>query len=121
MAGNNPRRSRGGWAYPDAGRAAISSRALGTEFILATCARSNRAPTDRGRTTTAGLNAPPYYGTSARLFVSSTTLATNSATGITVCLFPAPRTRTATVFDSISRAPTTPIYGTFITSPWRIR
>ena len=58
---------------------------------------------------------------SARVRTSSMTRARNASAGITSCFFPAPRTRSARLSLSASRCPTTAMYGTFQTSPSRIR
>ena len=79
-----------------------------------------RAPPG-GERRAAPLSPCPAYTSSARVRISPVTRATNSSTGITSCLFPAPRTRTATVPASASRCPTTAMYGTLRTSPSRIR
>ena len=55
----------------------------------------------------------------ARVRISSVSRPRNSSTGMTTCLLPAPRARTATVPACASRSPTTARYGTFCTSPSR--
>src|SRR5712671_1582847 len=57
-----------------------------------------------------------------RLLVCTSCLSfsTNSVIGITTCLFPAPRERTATLPASASRCPTTAMYGTLCVSASRI-
>ncbi len=62
-----------------------------------------------------------HYGASARVSASRLRRSISSSTGTTSCLRPAPRTRSATVPCSASRFPTTAMYGTFITSPSRMR
>jgi hypothetical protein len=81
---------------------------------------------DRALTRPPGQSARPrlsvsHYGTINRLRTSSVTRSMKALTGITSCFFPAPRTRSARLSDSTSRCPSTAMYGTFCSSPSRIR
>lgn len=61
------------------------------------------------------------YGLSALVASWSSTSAMKSATGITSCFFPAPRTRSASESLSASRIPTTAMYGILSVSASRMR
>src|SRR5881394_2393732 len=91
----------------DAGAAHGFADHEGAEFGSAERRETPEVFADGGADGTDDYGGGGVVGHSSIKLSSFLSFSTNSATGITCCLFPAPRARTATLRASASRCPTT--------------